>query len=51
MSVVNYRVAENIAVLSLANPPVNALSRPLRQGLQASRSGAHSRTGRSAPWC
>ena len=33
MSVVNYRVAENIAVLSLANPPVNALSRPLRQGL------------------
>jgi 3-hydroxyacyl-CoA dehydrogenase len=33
VSVVNYRVAENIAVLSLANPPVNALSRPLRQGL------------------
>jgi 3-hydroxyacyl-CoA dehydrogenase len=33
VSVVNYRVAENIAVLSLANPPVNALGRPLRQGL------------------
>jgi 3-hydroxyacyl-CoA dehydrogenase len=33
VAVVNYRVAENIAVLSLANPPVNALSLPLRAAL------------------
>jgi 3-hydroxyacyl-CoA dehydrogenase len=33
VSVVNYRVADNIAVLTLANPPVNALSLPVRVGL------------------
>ncbi len=33
MSVVNYRVADSIAVLTLANPPVNALGLAVRVGL------------------
>jgi 3-hydroxyacyl-CoA dehydrogenase len=33
VSVVNYRVADGIAVLSLANPPVNALSLAVREAL------------------
>ncbi len=35
MSVVNSRVAQNVAVLSLTSPPVNALSRPVRVALSA----------------
>jgi 3-hydroxyacyl-CoA dehydrogenase len=33
LPLVNYRVERGIAVLTLANPPVNALSQPLRQAL------------------
>jgi 3-hydroxyacyl-CoA dehydrogenase len=36
MSAVNYRVDGEIAVVSLANPPVNALSFPVREGLMQS---------------
>jgi 3-hydroxyacyl-CoA dehydrogenase len=34
MSAVNYRLEAEVAVLSIANPPVNALSHPVREGLQ-----------------
>ncbi|HEX8783484.1 MAG TPA: enoyl-CoA hydratase/isomerase family protein, partial [Steroidobacteraceae bacterium] len=33
MPAVNYRLEGAIAVLSIANPPVNALSLPVREGL------------------
>jgi 3-hydroxyacyl-CoA dehydrogenase len=33
MSAVNYRLDGEVAVLSMANPPVNALSFPVREGL------------------
>jgi len=36
VSAVNYRVDGEVAVLSLANPPVNALSLPVREGLMQS---------------
>jgi 3-hydroxyacyl-CoA dehydrogenase len=32
---VNYHVAEGVAVLTIANPPVNALSLPVREALLA----------------
>ena len=32
---VDYDVSEDIAVLSINNPPVNALSQGVRQGLKA----------------
>ena len=35
MPAVNYRVEESVAVLTLANPPVNALAFPVREGLVA----------------
>ena len=35
VSAVNYHVAEGVAVLTIANPPVNALSLPVREALLA----------------
>ena len=35
MSAVNYHLAEGVAVLTIANPPVNALSFPVREALLA----------------
>ncbi|HXY77055.1 MAG TPA: enoyl-CoA hydratase/isomerase family protein, partial [Steroidobacteraceae bacterium] len=34
MAAVNYRLEGDVAVLTIANPPVNALSLPVREGLQ-----------------
>ena len=36
MPAVNYRLEGEIAVLSLANPPLNAFSLPVREGLMQS---------------
>ena len=40
VSPVNYHVAEGVAVLTIANPPVNALSLPVRESLLAALRGA-----------
>jgi len=42
MSVVSYQLIDNIGVIQLNNPPVNALSHVLRQGLQQAVEAAQS---------